>query len=428
MDLIDEYFDYAVNACDAPSIYHRAISYWIGSILLGRFVRIVTSYAPSGLAPNLWILLIGPSRIVRKTAATSLGENIVAKVDKNLLMPASFTPEALYELFNGVQPGTAFAWVKDEMGGFFKMLQKKYMFGIREILSSIYMGRGETRKLRGLTLTIPEGIYVTTLGNMPTPPHQFFTEEDFYSGFLNRFILAYALMREKTIPILHSDITLDIKMNNIINEYKRLIQVYQQNAIIPVSATSEALVLLNQYEQQIENEIIKLERENPNSLWKLYIGEAPYLLLKMSTIRRLCRDPIAQKILTIEKVDVEKALNDLSIFHQSAKLVVEDIQTSATSAPVITEEKKLNRVYELIREADGNGIAKWEILLKTQISRDALKQIILTLFEQNRIIAVKSHSSYRGRKAIKFYTTDYRNKALQDGEIIDDVNKLEVML
>jgi galactitol-specific phosphotransferase system IIB component len=428
MDLIEEYFDYAVNSCDAPSIYHRAISYWIGSTLLGRFVRIITSYAPSGLAPNLWVLLIGPSRIVRKTAATNLGENIVARVEKQLLMPASFTPEALYELFNGVQPGTAFAWVKDEMGGFFKMLQKKYMFGIREILSSIYMGRGETRKLRNLTLTIPENIYVTALGNLPTPPHQFFTEEDFYSGFLNRFILAYALMREKTIPILHSDITLDIKMNNIINEYKRLIQIYQQNAIIPVSATSDALTLLNQYEQNVENEIIRLERENPNSLWKLYIGEAPYLLLKMATIRRLCRDPIPQKIVVIEKVDVEKALSDLNIFHQSAKLVIEDVQTAGQSAPIITEEKKLNRVFELIRNAGENGIAKWELLFKLHISRDTLKQILLTLFEQNRIIAVRTHSAYRGRKSIKFYLPEYRYRAEREGEIIDDVKKLEVIL
>jgi len=428
MDLIDEYFDYATNACDAPSIYHKAISYWIGSSLLGRFARIITSYAPTGLAPNLWIIIIGPSRITRKTAATALGENIIAKVDKQLLMPASFTPEALYELFNGLQPGAAVAWVKDEMGGFFKMLQKRYMFGLREILSSIYMGRGETRKLRNLTLVIPESIYVTTLGNMPTPPHEYFTEEDFHSGFLNRFILAYAQTREKRIPMLHTDVMLDIKMNSIITEYKRLIQVYQHNAIMPVSATSDAMTMLDEYEINIENEIIRLERENPSSLWKLYLGEAPYLLLKMATIRRLCRDPIAEKILVIEKSDVMKALNDLNMFHQSAKQVVDEVQTGAKSAPVITEEKELNRVYEIIRDAGANGVAKWEILLKLQISRERLKQIILTLFEQERIVVVRTHSSFRGRKPIKFYTTEHRYRAEREGEIIDDVNKLEVLL
>ena len=428
MDLIDEYFEYATEACDAPSIYHKAISYWIGSSLLGRFARIVTSYAPEGIAPNLWVLLIGPSRVVRKSTASDLGEGFVSKVEDKLVMPASFTPEGLYDLLNGVQPGTARAWIKDEMSGFFKSLQKKYMYGMREILSMIYRGKGETRKLRSLTFTIPKGIYITVLSNMASPPHLFMTEEDFYSGFLNRFLLIYARMREKRIPILHTDMMLDMKVNNLISKYKKLISHYMQISPIPVSANSEALKMLDDYELQVEDEILRLERDNPSSLWKMYVSESPYHLLKMSTIRRLCRDPIVDRILVIEKVDVEKAFEDLKRFLECAREVVEDVQTSATPAPVLTEEKELNRVYDIIRSKGDEGALKSEILLKLQISRDRLNKIILTLFEQDKIIVVRAYSQSKGRKALKFYTSEHRLKAMRDGEIINDVQKLEVLL
>jgi len=122
--LIELYVEYGRESTDAPVIYHTALGYFVVSSILGHHVRLITSYIPSGLAPNLWVLLIGPSRITRKTTAMRLATNVIKAVNPAILMPASFTPEALYEMFNQLNEGDVVVWVKDELGGFFKSLEK----------------------------------------------------------------------------------------------------------------------------------------------------------------------------------------------------------------------------------------------------------------------------------------------------------------
>jgi len=423
-NLIDLYTEYASNACDAPRIFHLACSYWLASTLVGRYARIITSYAPKGLMPNLWVLLIGPSRIVRKTTAMNLAESIVDAVEPKLLMPASFTPEALYELFNGLDEGDSVAWVKDEMGGFFKTLEKRYMFGVREILSSLYMGRGETRKLRSLTLKIPRGLYVTVLGNLPTPPRMYITEEDFLSGFMNRFILAYAERRDKTIPMMYKDEKVNAMRNDIIAAYTELVKAFE--GIVPVSASKEALDMLSDYDNVVEQELMRIERESPTSLWKSYYAETPFMLLKMATLRRLVREPKPGTIVVVEAEDVERASVDLKVFLDSARKVVEDVETGATSAPVVTEEKNIMRVYELIKSAGKEGVSKSELLTKTMLSVDTLNKYLITLAEQERIVASRVNPR-RGRPQLRFYTAEHRGEAELAGEVLS-VENLKVLL
>jgi len=97
------------------------------------------------------------------------------------------------------------------------------MYGVREILSSIYTGYGEVRKLRNLTLRIPDNLYVTAVGTMPTPPHEYLSEEDFESGFMNRWILAYALRRETRLPLLHQS----TRAESLFREIVQLLKEYE---------------------------------------------------------------------------------------------------------------------------------------------------------------------------------------------------------
>jgi len=97
------------------------------SSILGHHVRLINELYTVGIGANLWVLLIGPSRITRKTTAMRLATNVIKAVNPAILMPASFTPEALYEMFNQLNEGDVVVWVKDELGGFFKSLEKRYM-------------------------------------------------------------------------------------------------------------------------------------------------------------------------------------------------------------------------------------------------------------------------------------------------------------
>lgn len=427
ISLIDDYVDYATSATDAPPIYHKAVAYFVASSLLGRYVRIVTSYAPLGLMPNLWVILIGPSRITRKTTAMNLGTGIIEEVDANLLIPASFTPEALYEMLNNLRTGDAITWVKDEFGGFFKMLEKKYMAGVREILSALYMGQGETRKLRNLTLKIPRGLYTTAIGTMPTPPHYYLTDEDFTSGFLNRFVLAYALAREKRIPILHSDRTVESKRDALIKKYIEFTEHYENISPVPISFSHGALRMLEEYDVNIEKELLRIEREQPTSLYKLYLAESPNLFLKLAVLRRIAREPLSETLVVVDETDCIMAQNDLALFLNSAKQVIDDVQMSAHAKPVLTEEKRLDRVYNCIKTKGREGATLSEILLSTHYLKNELANILVTLVEQGKVIAVKKQSGGRGKRALVFYTQEHALVAQDAGQVLD-TDTLEVLL
>jgi hypothetical protein len=424
-DLIDLCFEYLSESTDSPSIFNLGASYWLASTLLGRSARLVTAYASKGIAPNLWVMLVGPSRISRKTTVTRLVREVVEELAPKLLTAESFTPEALYELFTGLEDGSSIAWVRDEFNMFFIMLKKKYMYGVREILNLLYMGLSERRKLRDREFRIPR-LYVTILGNLPSPPHIYISDIDFYSGFMNRFLLIYAMEREKRYPLVHISEKAKELREELLEGYREAIELYG-DSIVPVSPAKDAMKILDEYDYKIEEELKALEKENPTTLWKLYLAETPQFLLKMSILRRIARPPISPGIIVVERQDVERAMNDLQRFLEVAKLVVEDVETGATPAPVLTQEKAITRIYNLISTRKHQGISKSELLIKSGINAKDLNEILVTLAEQDRIVAVKKETKLRGRPGFWFWASEYKAHAELEGELLS-VDTLRVLL
>jgi hypothetical protein len=424
-DLIDLCYEYLSESTDSPSIFNLATSYWLASTLLGRYARLVTAYATRGIAPNLWIMLIGPSRISRKTTVTRLVREVVEELAPELLTAESFTPEALYELFSYLHDGDSIAWVRDEFNMFFIMLKKKYMFGVREVLNLLYMGLSERRKLRDKEFRIPR-LYVTILGNLPSPPHIYITDIDFYSGFMNRFLLVYATEREKRYPLVHISDKAQSLRKELIEGYRQFLEDYG-DSIMTVSPDSSAISMLDEYDYRVEEELKALERENPTTLWKLYLAETPQFLLKMSILRRIARPPISPGIVVVEAQDVQKAMDDLQRFLDVAKLVVEDVETGAMPAPVLTQEKAIARIYNLISSRKHQGISKSELLLKSGISAKELNEILITLAEQEKIVTVRKETKLRGRPGLWFWAAEYKAHAELEGELLS-VDTLKALL
>jgi len=427
-DLIDEYVDFASQSCDAPMLYHLAMGYFLSSTILGRYATIVTSYKPKGIKPNLWLMLIGPSRIVRKSTALELGEDILKEIDESVLLPASFSPEALQESLSQMERGSVGAWVKDELGEFFRGLKKKdYMAGTREIFSMIYMGRGETRKLRKLQFKVPSGIFITCAGTLPTPPHFYLSEEDFTSGFLNRFILGYAESRDKRIPILHTNPTLSTIRDEIIVKYKKLSKIYSEASPVIISFDSDSLQGLEDYDRLIEQELIKIEKDFPESLWKSYLAESPNQLMKMSVNRSLSRiEDRKVQIIVVNREDFSKAYNDLQLFLKSAKQVIDEVQTSAQPRPVETEERRINRIYSLIDSKSKTGASMSFLLLRSGLLKKDLMPILVTLVEQDRVRAILMRSRDRGRKPLMFFTANVAPQVIA-GDVMS-TSQLESMI
>lgn len=426
-NLLTQYVDWASSSCDAPLIFHETVGYWVISTLLGRYSVIVTSYTPRGIRPNLWCLLIGPSRIVRKTTSMELGEKVIDSVEPELKIPASFSPEALYEILSGLEVGDCGCWIKDEFGEFFRSLQKKYMYGMRGILSSIYMGRGETRKLRNLTFKIPPGIYITAIGTLATPPHCYFSEDDFTSGLLNRFILAFSNQRTSKIPMLNVQVELDGKFDKLVSDVKEFVQHYRNVSPIPASFRSEVVERLREYEEWVEGEISRIEKTQPESIWKLYLAETPNTLLKLCVLSRIARYPLGETVLVVEKQDLERAASYMKKVLLCAQSVISDVQSSPKSREVVTEEKALNKVYGVIQSKGNGGVMFSELLSETRFLKQDLVKYLVTLVDQGKVIAVRPRSVTKGRRPLIFMLSEYESHASLIGDILTSETFIKVV-
>ena len=408
MDLIDKYVEYAKISTDSPELYHKVASYWIASTLLGRYASVQTSYTT--IIPNVWAIIIGPSRVTRKTTAMYMAERIIREINKDMIFPASFSPEAIYEELSSVKDGEARAWVKDEIGGFFKALDKNYMRGTRELLSSLYSGRGETRVLRKERFVIPDRIYMTVIATMPTPPHNYFSDEDFTSGFANRFLLVQRLERDgRTIPIMGADSNASlIAREELIEQYKALIAKYRDKTLI-INFDYESTNILTEFEKRVDEEIIQLEKENPNSLFKSYISEMPTYLIKLAVLRKIsdpAQEVLDNRITVVNKEHVSTALKDLQEFIESAKEVIKDVEEGVHSEPAVSEEKSLTRLYNIIEQGEENGRTKTEIMLKMQLGSKRVNELLVTLVEQGKIVMIRCDEN-RGRPSYKFLASTY---------------------
>ncbi|HDN17487.1 MAG TPA: DUF3987 domain-containing protein [Candidatus Bathyarchaeota archaeon] len=416
MNLIDIYTRYATTASDAPKIFHRACGYFLVSTLLGRYCVIPVSYNPQGLKPNIWVLLIGPSRIVRKTTALRLARDIIVRVEPEIMLPEEYTPEALYETLSSLQRGDAGCWIRDEFGSFFRSLNKKYMLGIRGLLSALYSGVGGRRQLRSQTFNIPDGIYITTLGTLATPPHDYFTEDDFRTGLMNRFIIVYTEKRDRTYPWTYHNPQVENLRDRLINLFKERIDTYKALNPIVINISGDVINAIESYGHEAEREIARLERSNPHTLWKLYVAQTPETLLKLTTLEAIATTIPEQPFITVQKEHFDKAFKFFKVVCEMAKMVIADVETSPRSKEAVTQVKALSLVHSVIISGGENGVSLSEIYIKTKMSKSQLRELILTLLEAGLIICVKKRTQGPGRKALYFFDKKYKARALAMGD------------
>ncbi len=153
---LTDYTNYA-HQCSpmSPEIYHEAIGLWLLSTAVAR--RVVLRVSGGDIHPNLFMLLIGPPGLVRKTSAMKVAERVADEADV-LLLPSLGTTEALsVELAYDRQPKNLEKNTKDyqrwlgeralaaqrgllldEASGLFDAGKKDYMAELRPLLLRWY--------------------------------------------------------------------------------------------------------------------------------------------------------------------------------------------------------------------------------------------------------------------------------------------------
>jgi len=293
-DFIENYKEILGKLTDAPEIYLETAGYMLLSATLGRWTY--AQIRPQ--KPNLFVILIGPANIVRKTTILEFVEAHIKQIDKDLPVIRTTPDNILYH--------NASVWLKDWFNFFLKYERRYKLYS--EIINSIlyeYMN----------------GIYVSILGTIDSPFAMFVDKKDFTSGFLNHFLLVYASKKEKLYPVKRRELESQNEIDKLISGLKQKYDLMKGN-IIKINFSNDTIVKFDNFDQEIKDEIIN----NQSLLYTNYLSEVKNKLKKLVLLHRLGREiDFKDFLIEAEEIDYEYAYTYLRKVLDNVKEVIKKI-------------------------------------------------------------------------------------------------------
>lgn len=186
------YAEYVSACSDAPPVYHVGVGLTILSTLVGDDLRCPWT-AGNTLKPNLYTLLIGPSRRTRKTTSVDAGINMLGIADPSLVIP---TPGSYEELISQLRRKSVGVLVLREFAHFLKATQRGYAEQQRTALMDLYDWPDErpfTRNLKKGETRIEGPICLSLLGGVSTDTLFQLTDwSDWLGGFYGRMLFLHS--------------------------------------------------------------------------------------------------------------------------------------------------------------------------------------------------------------------------------------------
>lgn len=346
-DFVSRYVKLLSAITDAPEEFQEAAALFLISTAVGR--RWIFKSLPdtaifgdnagtTGKLLNLWFIIIGKSRITRKSSGViSHVEEISKKVfgEKRIISEA-FTPESLIkelseksEPFGTQKLETTCYWISDEIAWFFQHLKKRnsYMKAADAFLSKIYDGNTYRRTTIGRGKEIIWNPYLTCLLASTDYLPTLFDELQIRLGFMNRFIYVVA-ERKKRKPLRTEPLTEEEKKEtHDVEDFLKALT--QRTSVTMMEMTSEAKQVYDSFEEEIEK---RIETEDLG-IKERYCGQLPNLAIRLSCLYRFSRmrpeeiRKYSNPVLTVEKQDVEKAIDYATKTWAWFEKVIEIMQT-----------------------------------------------------------------------------------------------------
>lgn len=188
----EAYMEYCKRQTDAPSVFHRALSYMIVSSVVNRSAHLKFGFKK--LYPNLFLLIVAPSSAHRKSWSMGIATRMIRVIHRDFVLPDVSSREAFVSEVcdkNRTIPGCGIIKI-DELKGFMDRIKtKSYMDGFMQDLSSLYDNESMYRR-KGIDN--PERFIMEDpfINMMAACSNEWFYQSiqsgDISGGFLARFI------------------------------------------------------------------------------------------------------------------------------------------------------------------------------------------------------------------------------------------------
>jgi len=395
---VEEYIKWASARTDAAPVYHEASAFLILSALLSRSIRLPTSFAPNGIVPNLWFLILGDTTLTRKSTSMDMATDILQEIAPEMLTATDATLEGMFTAV-AARAGEPAIFARDEFSGMLEGIQRKdYYAGMAEMLTKLYDGRTVKRQLAKSLIEVHNPIFIMFCGGIRQRILELMTHDYIASGFAPRFVFFSAETDlDRYQPLGPPVGTSDHERESLVEAARKLHARYDTTIKIndiPVRSTYKAELTPEAWQRyhKLEREMLKDGVEsNAPPLFTPVMQRLSISILKAAVLIAAARDdnPVDDAVIVGES-DVTHAIRYGHTWRDTALEVV--LNAGATAL-----EARLKEAFKLVLRQP--GMSRAVIMRQLHLTAKDADSIFETL-EQRALI----RSSKKGRGA-KYWPT-----------------------
>lgn len=381
--VLADYADTYGPTTDAPRQFHLFVALGLMAAILGR--RVWMRDGATQLFPNLFILLLAPSSLYRKSTCIGIGQDMARAMEgrgdgpdarpARLLYPGQFTPESLLDILEEQPEGLL---VIDEFRQFLDTLRRDYNAGLREMFMSLYDCRGIHRKIRSGEKRI-DAPAVSLIGACATA---WFTEAvkggELRSGFYARLCLVPAWTKARHLARgLAPDTS---SRNRVMRQFGRLRLVKgeitlgqaQEDTFAAWALQQQKTILGSDHEAELAGFYTRLER----------------VCLKLAMLIEISRDPDSR---SISSATLGDAINLTSWLQANVRRLFE--KEFSFDQDDATRRKLLTAIEQ------APGIGRRDLMRKSHLDVRKFDPAVATL-TQSELIHLRDGGFYPGARPV----------------------------
>lgn len=385
MSFLKSYADYADRITDAPPLFHT----WTGIALLSAALgngAWIWSWGRR-ICANLWIVLLAPSGILRKTTALNIGQGVLMDPAAGLAdraWPSEWSFEGLLQTMAQKPAGILFV---REFKRFNAALMRDYAGGSKELLVDSYDNpERESRRTKGEGETIVEFPAPTILAATTMDWFEASLQrDDIGGGFLSRLSIIPAKEKGSWKGLGETRSDADRIQREQLADHLRAVR-HGMKGELDISEIKEPFnEWLHAYEDSWAHRMTPelagtIARTGANALQLTMIFEA---------------DTGSAHALSIDAFERARQMVELSN-DQVGDLLAEGLGLSR-------EAKERRTLFAAIRQVYPDALEHSTALKNSHLSADALKRHINTLIEADQVaVETISRPSSRPAKAYKW--------------------------
>ena len=369
------YIEYREATSDAPLEYAEALAIGVLSAVVGPRLRIPLRTEPVPLNTSIYVLLLGPSSVYRKSNSLKHAEMLVEEVVPAALMSTPGSPEGFVQDM-GLHWESGALWVEDEFASTFQRFRKPYYADIRGWMLRMYDGfsisrRNRTKKTKQgdvADVDIVRNPALTMLtGATPDRLAEMSNRDDIEDGFWPRWITVWPRSR----PPFQLIGPPSQRANTLRNTLRNTLGVLHEQRLGVVNGAVQGILSAEAWPEAEKHERRLTEAAGKDEVNGAFYGRAITRIFKVAALLALVEDVEGKGNVTIHPHHLADA----------AALVdrwLADMLRFAETVGLNEFEKQLDKAWRALLRLGGEAPRR-KIAIASRLSKRQLDDIKATL-------------------------------------------------